>query len=1039
MSTKFRNKVTIPESVLSRTTHHLLSIDREDTDEDNYRLQVPISRYFTKAERRVLIIMQTVPQADLNDEKLLTDVPRCAFANALNYAEGYAAKILGKEILPYEVAVVNFNNRRHLHLPPEQRSQMEAVFAKRMHAIIERMNPTHILVSGDHAMRALFPSVHNVDITRGRIRSIKGRSVVSTVDFSRLMEKKGELANLLGFWCRNLANLLADKMPVDLSFIKPNPVYINEIEKFRKFTKLLMAAQEIGFDSETANLTVLNNEIYTLQFTLDTHPDRSFIIPMFHPKTPWVKEELDEIFGFFRKFFRARKPENIKTLIAVNGIFDLRVVMQEFKIPIIYHRVWEVSYGESGLDENTSMLSSIGEPTGGLAAILASFNNDFYQTASFSKGERATLRLVDINKDRPAQEYMAMDTQAAYHICQAQKYLAGLQTIGEKGTNFRKYFERHMLYQMSDTAHQCATLKKDGSYLSRAHLKKLNDPAESKVIQQMREITATLRAMPEVKEANKLLAKATGMKAKSLMDLGGGGGSEVFSFNKGDHLRTLFFKVMELEPVAQTDSGEDATGKALAEAYKDSIPLIDTYSDLQKIKTLFNTYCKGWLDKMTDDPDTRIDQAMRPDYRIVDTGRLASQKPSLQNIPSRGATAKIIKEAFEVPEGFISIRYDVNASEIRGLSYVANDDIFAAAFYVGLKLRQEYLLNPTPEKLKELKKKGDIHVANVLRLLGKEIEKDDPLRDAIKAIVFGLIYGKAAKTLGDDTKTAERNAIKAKLREARGDSSKIAALNKEMKALMDEDREEYAQKLIDKMFAEFVNSGKWIEATKKNAEVLYHVYSPIGRKRSLFAAMTGVSSIVSRQVRRGSNAPIQGFASEIATKAGRKIAVSYYTELPEICELLDIDFDDWELRFRFNRTVHDANYYSVPLAMTIPFIHICQYEATYGVEAQYAKEFNFKFTVPPEIELEVGYNDAYTEKWDWSIPNLLAGLEKTTRRRYPDEAKFKEVMRTILEPWRNKEMRKMLLSRFPLLNVDDPTIEKQIIAAIKPYFVKEAA
>lgn len=36
-----------------------------------------------------------------------------------------------------------------------------------------------------------------------------------------------------------------------------------------------------------------------------------------------------------------------------------------------------------------------------------------------------------------------------------------------------------------------------------------------------------------------------------------------------------------------------------------------------------------------------------------------------------------------------------------------------------------------------IKKEGDVHIQNVKRFFGKWVEKADPLRDAVKAVVFG--------------------------------------------------------------------------------------------------------------------------------------------------------------------------------------------------------------------------------------------------------------------------------------------------------------
>jgi hypothetical protein len=38
---------------------------------------------------------------------------------------------------------------------------------------------------------------------------------------------------------------------------------------------------------------------------------------------------------------------------------------------------------------------------------------------------------------------------------------------------------------------------------------------------------------------------------------------------------------------------------------------------------------------------------------------------------------------------------------------------------------------------KRMKREGDSHIASVFRFFGKWVEKTDPLREAVKAVVFG--------------------------------------------------------------------------------------------------------------------------------------------------------------------------------------------------------------------------------------------------------------------------------------------------------------
>lgn len=256
--------------------------------------------------------------------------------------------------------------------------------------------------------------------------------------------------------------------------------------------------------------------------------------------------------------------------------------------------------------------------------------------------------------------------------------------------------------------------------------------------------------------------------------------------------------------------------------------------------------------------------------------------------------------------------------------------------------------------------------------------------------------------------------------------AEIKKTEADLRALMEEDRTDYAQGIVDKVFAEFTGGSKWIKKMAKLAAESYYVYSPIGRLRRLYAVMLGERSIVNQQIRRGSNAPIQGFASEIGMKAGRLMMELYYKELPKFCDFLGLDYDEWHFMIPYNRVVHDANYFMVRYAMMIPYIHILQYAATYGVTEVYAKEFGVEFPVEPEIEIEIAARDSASLKWDWSIPNLLQNIQASVDQAYAEgnlEGTPQEVMKEILEPWRNKKMRAYLQRKYPLLGVEDLDVQ----------------
>jgi len=616
------------------------------------------------------------------------------------------------------------------------------------------------------------------------------------------------------------------------------------------------------------------------------------------------------------------------------------------------------------------------------------------------------------------------------------------------GKDWLPYFDNHMRYQMSDTAHQLSHLKQDGSLVSRTYLRSLM--AEGSVLDiEIKRLLDELYLHPDVQKANTELLGESGFKSKGLFAKAGAAARWILSLGKTEHKRKLFFDILNLPAISKTKAGADAIDKNYIAYYKDKSLIVSMFGDYQEAAKLLSTYVKGWYRRIRSDLDSSLDSYLRPDYSFfdVDTGRLASKNPNLQNIPARGKLSKIIKAMFRAPIGHLLIRFDYSAHEVRVWSIVSGDKLLAAVFAIGQKLRQRWIKSPTPEMAAEIKRDGDFHLLNVKRFFNKIVDKSSPLRDAVKKVIFGVIYLKGARTLGHDTKEAEIKELRAKLngmykRLRDGDrkvQGEIDVVEEQLLALLEEDRSPYAQDIMDKLFAEFSKGKAWIDKMVKMAEEEFYVYSPIGRRRLMLAGLMGDQGITAKQTRRGANAPIQGFASEIGTKASRRIMETYYDQCATLRKMMKLD--DWKpSRFRifFNRIVHDASYFCVPYEMVIPFIHILQWEATYGITKAYADEFGVHFTIEPEIEIEVSSRDDKSYKWDWSIPNLVVNIEKALTD-MEDMKKLDmpkaEVMKRIFKPWRSAQVRAYLQEHFPLLNVTD--LDEQILTAVKPVYVRK--
>jgi len=252
--------------------------------------------------------------------------------------------------------------------------------------------------------------------------------------------------------------------------------------------------------------------------------------------------------------------------------------------------------------------------------------------------------------------------------------------------------------------------------------------------------------------------------------------------------------------------------------------------------------------------------------------------------------------------------------------------------------------------------------------------------------------------------------------------SKLQSLDLALTKLMEEDRTEYAQNIIDKMFSEFKDGARWTYRMQGMAEKEYHVYAPNGRIRHLYASLTGDRRIVAKQIRRGSNAPIQGMASELSNKAARLIFEHYYKNLNIFKDKLNITKPSCDLQIYLQRAVHDALYFMVPYETLIPFMHIVQHVATYGVSEAYKEQFNIPFTVEPEVEMEVGACDSKSYKIDWSLTSFVNSIQSSIQD--ADELGLLEgtpqkVSNTIFAAWKNRHLRKWLQNNYPLLNVKD--------------------
>ena len=217
------------------------------------------------------------------------------------------------------------------------------------------------------------------------------------------------------------------------------------------------------------------------------------------------------------------------------------------------------------------------------------------------------------------------------------------------------------------------------------------------------------------------------------------------------------------------------------------------------------------------------------DFRqtVTATGRLASNRPNLQNIPIRSEEGRKIRQCF-VPNGpdRVFVSADYSQVELRLLAHLTADEGLLQAIHDGV----------------------DIHASVAARINDKhhsEVTKDE--RAAAKAVNFGLMYGMGAFGLSRDL------------------AIPIAE----------------AKQFIEDYFHQFPAVQDWMEETKRKAAETGEVRTIHGRRRPVPEIRSRVAREKAQGERFAINSVVQGSAADMI-----KLAM---IEVDRQCRLEDRD------------------------------------------------------------------------------------------------------------------------------------------------------
>jgi DNA polymerase I-like protein with 3'-5' exonuclease and polymerase domains len=952
-----------------------------------FNLKLPISVGYESQKTRVLLVLGHIPTEDLRAKYVFQHTEGgTVLSSMFRYGKHYSRRV--SETLDikmreeFGLAAIDFNFIKFYDLPDRERDQARAYCAKRVRQFIREHKPTHIVFVGsdqqDYVLRQTNSWIYRGIIKEGSIGEHKFL-YTNVVDFNKVLGAKQNdtpsdteefnAVHIAGHISRQIAHLCyLNQNPFTCPNLEPHPIVVDTIKRFKKLMEKLRKAREVAIDTETTSLSRVEPTVLTIQFALNEKC--GYIIPLEHKDTPFSKKELEYIKSELRNFFLEVTPKVI--FLGQNFKFDLTVLRVYLNVPLIDASVWDAMGAEFALDENVVVLRDLtGHSHLALDGLLASYGCDYYQQAKFSKSDRDTISTVTLDKN--VLNYCALDVQSLFAIKRLQ--LLRAQCEDYNGKPYKPVYERFVLNQISSIVQIMSHMEQTGIRVDLKYTMELaaqNGPLRSSLTSTIKK----LYAMPSVKKANRMLSKKQGGAQKGLF---GEVQYTLFDVGKPAHKLLLYIDILDLAPVNFTSTKTPSINAAFQARHK-SVPEVAALIEISKVQKLLSTFVEKFLKIISYSTDGKKTLRIFPSfgYTKAVTGRGVSYDPNFQQIPSRGEKAKLVKRMFVAPPECILVKLDFSAHEVRGWSLISFDKVLADVFKIGRELRKKFYKSGGEALRKAIELKGDVHKLNYNFFFGVPVEKiTKDQRDSVKSVAFGTIYGKSDRSLAKDIK----------------------------------DSVEAATKLRVRFFKRFGRASDWLEATKKKAKEKYYTYSPIGRRRNLFGYFFANPGVRGATDRQAMNAPIQGLAADIGHYAGwlflklaYKILLKREKEKPRF----------W-MPIRVRCMVHDSIFVEVERKYAWLVLHLLHYATTVGVTKEFERIYNFKFTIPPEVDIEVGYNEKDLYKWDWSPESLQDCLKKTAEDIAKAEAiSSSKIYRELVSGKEDKELVKYLNETYPV-------------------------
>lgn len=257
-----------------------------------------------------------------------------------------------------------------------------------------------------------------------------------------------------------------------------------------------------------------------------------------------------------------------------------------------------------------------------------------------------------------------------------------------------------------------------------------------------------------LKNLSRKIAEELSQIKKEVIQIAG----EDFNLNSPQEMGRIIFEKLNLggKRIKKTKTGAYATGAEELEKLKGTHPIFPLLLRWRELSKLQSTYVEA-LPRLVSSQDGRLHTTFKQLGAV--TGRLSSENPNLQNIPTKGEYGLEIRRAFTAPEGWLILAADYSQIELRVAAALSGD-----------------------EKMIETFKKGeDIHTrtaAEIFNVAADKVTKE--MRREAKTLNFGVLYGMGARAFAQSSGFSLSEAQEF-IREYEADFSGLAKFIKDMK------------------------------------------------------------------------------------------------------------------------------------------------------------------------------------------------------------------------------------------------------------------